>query len=127
MVGPGGQAPSMSTNDPSRLLEREHQLSILERLLRDVADSARGRLVLIGGEAGVGKTALVRRFCDAHALDLRVLSGCCDALHTPRPLGAVLDIAQAIGGEIEDLAERGGRPYEIAAALMRALRARAPT
>src|SRR4051794_41234789 len=58
---------------------------------------------------------------------MRILSGYCDPLHTPRPLGAVLDIAQAIGGETEELVESGGRPYEIAAALMRALRSQAPT
>ena len=28
---------------------------------------AEGRLVLVGGEAGVGKTALLRRFCEAPA------------------------------------------------------------
>ena len=34
--------------------------------LAAVRSSSRGRLVLVGGEAGVGKTALVRRFCDEH-------------------------------------------------------------
>jgi MoxR-like ATPase len=49
--------------------------------------------VVVGGEAGVGKTALLRRFCDAHAT--RVLWGACEPLRTPRPLGPFLDVAEA--------------------------------
>jgi predicted ATPase len=41
--------------------------------------------VLVGGEAGIGKSALVRAF--GSATSGRVLSGACDAFHTPRPLG----------------------------------------
>ena len=33
--------------------------------------AAGGRLVLVAGEAGVGKTALLRRFCERHAKDAR--------------------------------------------------------
>ena len=62
------------------LLEREAFLDIL--------DGPPGRLILVGGEAGVGKTALVRAFADGR----RVLWGACDPLHTPRPLGPLLDI-----------------------------------
>jgi DNA-binding CsgD family transcriptional regulator/tetratricopeptide (TPR) repeat protein len=62
------------------LLEREAFL--------DVLAGPFGRLVLIGGEAGVGKTALVRAFTH----DRRVLWGACDPLHTPRPLGPLVDI-----------------------------------
>jgi DNA-binding NarL/FixJ family response regulator len=51
----------------------------------------------VAGEAGVGKTALTRRFVDEHSV-ARVLSGVCDPLFTPRPLGAILDGAQAAGG-----------------------------
>lgn len=78
-------------------------------------------MVFVGGEAGVGKSALVRRFCGERADQVRVLSGACDPLFTPRPLGPLLDIAPFVGGEIQALAERGGRPYEIAAALLREL------
>ncbi|MGH3339727.1 MAG: ATP-binding protein, partial [Propionibacteriaceae bacterium] len=43
------------------LLERSEQLSALATALSEVSESGRGRLVLVSGEAGVGKTALVRR------------------------------------------------------------------
>jgi DNA-binding CsgD family transcriptional regulator/tetratricopeptide (TPR) repeat protein len=62
------------------LLERDSFLEIL--------NGPPGRLILVGGEAGVGKTALVRTFAEGR----QVLWGACDPLHTPRPLGPLLDI-----------------------------------
>jgi DNA-binding CsgD family transcriptional regulator/tetratricopeptide (TPR) repeat protein len=48
-------------------------------------------------------------------------------LFTPRPLGPLLDIAEMTGGELGELVESGGRPHEVAAALIRELGTRAPT
>jgi DNA-binding CsgD family transcriptional regulator len=115
------------SSGPSRLLERASHVAALNQHLGAVDRVSGGRLVLIGGEAGVGKTALVRHFCAEQARSLRILSGSCDALFTPRPLGPFLDIAHILGDQFADLAERGGRPYEIAAALMRELRSGPPT
>src|SRR5205823_2870926 len=54
------------------IIGRERELATLEdQLLEAVA--GRGRAVLISGEAGLGKTALLRRFADrARARDVRV-------------------------------------------------------
>jgi DNA-binding CsgD family transcriptional regulator len=57
-----------------------------------------GRIVVVGGEAGVGKTSLVRSFTARHEGEVRVLWGACEALFTPRPLGAVYDIVQGLQG-----------------------------
>ena len=111
----------------SGLLERSRQLAALGEALDGVRSTSRGRLVFIAGEAGVGKTALVRRFCKDRHGSARILSGACDALFTPRPLGPLLDIAEATGGELEELCGRGARPYQLAAALMRELGTCAPT
>jgi predicted ATPase len=86
------------------LLEREHFFNELEGLLGAVA-AGDGRLVLIGGEAGIGKTALVERFAEAHKARARVLWGACDALLTPRPLGPLYDIAQQTQGRLLALLE----------------------
>src|SRR5262249_49863207 len=99
------------------LLERSDPLETLSRLLAEVASSSGGRLVLIRGEAGIGKTALVERFCDEQQ-GLRILRGACDALFTPRPLGPFLDIAHAVGGELQRLATSNPKPYELATALL---------
>jgi len=111
----------------SELLERFEQLSALAERLAAVRESSHGRLVLIGGEAGVGKTVLVRRFCAEPDREARILWGACDPLFTPRPLGPLLEVAQATGGELEELVERGARPHELAAAIVRELGTRAQT
>jgi DNA-binding CsgD family transcriptional regulator len=77
------------------LLERERHLDQLEEHLRQAA-AGHGRVVLIGGEAGVGKTALVEEFARRAAAPA-VLRTSCDALSTPGPLGAVRDLAPALG------------------------------
>ena len=109
------------------MLERSTQLSALTDSFAQVRDSSRGRLVLVGGEAGVGKTALVRRFCDEKADVARILWGACDALFTPRPLGPLFDIASATGGELEELVGSGARPHEVVAALLHELQGGKPT
>jgi DNA-binding CsgD family transcriptional regulator/tetratricopeptide (TPR) repeat protein len=105
----------------AELLERADGLAALAGALDAVAESGRGRLVLVRGEAGAGKTALVRRFCDGQRA--RVLRGVCDALFTPSPLGPFLDL----GGEVERVAVDGAPPYEVAAALLRELEGPRPT
>lgn len=108
------------------LLEREE---LLDRLGRELAESigGSGRLVLLAGEAGAGKTALVRAFCAEHAAAVRLLSGACDALYTPRPLGPLADIAAETGGNLEDLVETGARPHQVLRALLEELRGSQPT
>ena len=108
------------------LIERSDALSTLEDALADVADVGTGRLVLVSGEAGVGKTALLRRFCDQHRGSVRILWGTCDPLFTPRPLGPLLDVAEVAGGELTGFHE-GGSPHAVATVLMRELGSRTPT
>jgi len=111
----------------SALLERADALSMLGESLEGLQRTSRGRVVLVGGEAGVGKTALLRRFCDERPRTARLLWAACDALFTPRPLGPFLDMADSAGRELEELVTSGGRPHEVAAALIRELRTRGPS
>jgi DNA-binding CsgD family transcriptional regulator len=108
------------------LLERAEALASLSRALRAVADEGRGRLVLVAGEAGIGKTALVRAFCD-EVEGVRVLWGACDALLTPRPLGPLVDIAEQTGGELAVALEHRAGAGELVVALARGLRGGAPS
>src|SRR3954451_15874907 len=58
------------------------------------AVSGHGRLVLIGGDAGIGKTTLVRALIrDAAGADIFVLTGHCYDLSTTPPYGPWLDLA----------------------------------
>jgi len=99
------------------LLERESSLA----LLADYAAEARGgdgRLVVVGGEAGIGKTALLERF-QRNLRDARWSWGACDGLFTPRPLGPLYDLADQLGGELLDLCARGADRDELFRALLR--------
>lgn len=77
---------------PTDLLERGEALATLTEALNE-ARLGQGRVVLVGGEAGAGKTTLVRAFCGRLDPDTRVLVGACDPLSTPRPLGPLHDVA----------------------------------
>jgi DNA-binding CsgD family transcriptional regulator len=111
----------VSTVTAGTLLEREPFLESLRETLHEVEDGA-GRLVLIAGEAGVGKTALIRRFWTDAAGGRRVLEGACDALFTPRPFAPLADVAAETGGALAELIARDARPYEVHGALVEELR-----
>ena len=59
--------------------------------------------MLISGEAGIGKTALIEAFLHSLPTRQRVLWGACDALFTPRPLGPLHDMASQAQGELSKL------------------------
>ena len=84
----------MDTEDV--LLEREAQLAALASYAGE-ARKAQGRLVLVAGEAGVGKSALVEEL-QRDLPEAAWFWGACDGLFTPRPLGPLFDIAAKLGG-----------------------------
>lgn len=64
------------------LLERKAVLQDLTGHLQ-AAVSGPGRLALVRGEAGIGKTSVVRRLAQLADPRIRVLAGACDPLATP--------------------------------------------
>ena len=99
------------------LLERASSLALLATCAAE-ARRGDGRLVILGGEAGVGKTALLERF-QRKLHDARWSWGACDGLFTPRPLGPLYDLADQLGGELLDLCARGADRDELFRALLR--------
>src|ERR1700761_4078905 len=89
------------------LLERSAPLKLLQDKLDEVQRHGRGQLVLVSGEAGVGKTSLI------HELESR---------QRPRPLGPWLDAVSALGGPLATLAEARPSPAQLLGALGHALR-----
>ncbi|HEY0574810.1 MAG TPA: AAA family ATPase [Pseudonocardia sp.] len=95
----GGSLPE------SPLLERSSTLRVLTAALRGAAEGT-GGLVLISGEAGVGKTSVVRRFAVAAQTAARVLVGSCEPLNSPRPLAPLLDVLPRMGTAVPDALAR---------------------
>jgi DNA-binding CsgD family transcriptional regulator/tetratricopeptide (TPR) repeat protein len=99
------------------LLERERELAVLAEAVAGVK-AGFGGLVLVQGEAGVGKTVLLREFCDQHASGVQIVRGACDPLFTPRPLGPLLDVAESVGGEFAEALVAGRELHELVGALI---------
>jgi predicted ATPase len=93
------------------LIERAEFLASLQTKFEAVA-KGEGHCILLGGEAGMGKTSLVRAFCKEKENDCKIYHGTCDALFTPRPLAPLYDIAWQIRPDLwqnnVDVADRAG-------------------
>ena len=76
----------------SDLVEREAALGTLRQCLVEAV--RRGHVALVAGEAGIGKTSVLRAMACEHADRGPVWWGACDALETPHPLAPLLDIAR---------------------------------
>ena len=106
-------------NQWMRLIERESQLAALHEYARE-ASQGQGRLVLVSGEAGVGKSVLLEEF--AQELDeARWLWSGCDGLFTPAALGPLLDIASRLDGELLQLCRAEAKRDQLYGALLRQL------
>lgn len=102
------------------LLERQGLLNTLERSLGEAGDGA-GVMVLLGGEAGAGKTSLVQQFSAQCGTRARVMTGACDAMSTPRPLGPIFDVARDLGPEVQALLRAPDRRGELFVEILDAL------
>ncbi|MGI8450255.1 MAG: AAA family ATPase [Streptosporangiaceae bacterium] len=99
------------------LLEREAQPAALANCAGE-ARKAQGRLVLVAGEAGVGKSALVEQL-QRDLPEAAWFWGACDGLFTPRPLGPLFDIAAKLGGELLELCRADAPREDLFGALLR--------
>lgn len=76
------------------LIEREEPLAALDEAARATRQGRGPHLALVSGDAGAGKTAVVRAFVESRPRDVLVVVGGCERLRTPRPLGPLLDWAR---------------------------------
>jgi DNA-binding CsgD family transcriptional regulator len=88
------------------LIEREEGLRVLAGAVQALGSGTGGTL-LVTGEAGVGKTTLLRAAASLHP-DLRIWWGACDALETPHPLAPLYDIARENEVRFADQLRAGG-------------------
>ena len=81
------------------LIERANFMAILDAEFENVKDGE-GRCILVTGEAGIGKTSLVKNLCSKKRKSGKIYVGTCDALFTPRPLSPLFDILLQMQGDI---------------------------
>lgn len=107
------------------LLERDVQMSALLAAVSDAAGG--GGAVLVTGEAGIGKTSVLRAFLATVGDSVPVLCGSCDDLSTPRTLGALRDAAAGTGGPLERALASDGDGERVFAAAVEELSGARPT
>ena len=104
------------------LLERDAALATLAAA-REAAAGGDGQVVLVTGEPGIGKTALVNRFLRGLDDDARVLLGTCDDLAIPRPLGPIRDLVGSVSPVLEAALSAGGAAHDVQRLLLAELEA----
>ncbi len=102
------------------LLERDGLLAQLHAQWLD-ACAGPGRLVFVEGEAGIGKTCLLRAFAQSLQGEARLHWGACEAMLSPRPLGPLDDIALQTHGELKALQASGAQRHRLFVAFVELL------
>jgi DNA-binding CsgD family transcriptional regulator/tetratricopeptide (TPR) repeat protein len=110
---------------PSSLLERSAEQDVLCAAVDALLETGNGSVVLVTGEAGIGKTSVVDRLLDDIAGKVRILQGACDDLVAGNPLGPLREAARETGGRLE-AALVSGRVNEVLDAAVHELSGRSP-
>jgi DNA-binding CsgD family transcriptional regulator/tetratricopeptide (TPR) repeat protein len=98
------------------ILEREAELSVLDDAIQAAAGGD-GSVVLVFGEAGIGKSSLVEAVRAQLPAEGRMFVGYCDDLATPRTLGPFRDLVGSVGSELSRAVLDGGDRDRILTAL----------
>ncbi|MEP4197002.1 MAG: AAA family ATPase [Aliishimia sp.] len=77
------------------IVERDAELDVLAKALRSISRGG-GQLVLVRGEAGIGKSTFIEHFLSRAADQHQTVIAWCDPLNTPRPLGPVRDLVAEV-------------------------------
>ena len=99
------------------LLERQRELRTLTSLV-ERAVSGHGSTALVLGDAGIGKTSLVRELLATLPRDVRVLAAACEDLLTPRTLGPLRDAVRGRDGPLADALTSGADQDAVFAAVL---------
>ena len=105
------------------LVERDQPLALaLARVagLRH-ASAPTGGCIAVSGEAGVGKTSLLRALQCHTADQARWLWGSCELMRTPPPLGPLLDMLDGLPPSLAALVRNGGALADLLSGMRRLL------
>jgi DNA-binding CsgD family transcriptional regulator/tetratricopeptide (TPR) repeat protein len=107
------------------MLERDRERLVFQRALTGAAAGV-GSVLLVTGEAGIGKTTLIQGFRRAVSASTRVLTGACDDLLAPPTLGPLLEAVRGRPGPLAD-ALQSGQPDKVFGAVVDELAGSQPT
>jgi DNA-binding CsgD family transcriptional regulator len=88
------------------LIERAGFLASLQTEFQRMA-AGEGHCIFVSGEAGIGKTSLVKAFCKELKNRCNIYQGSCDALFTPRPLAPLYDILLQMRNDLPEPGSEG--------------------
>lgn len=105
--------PSAGRHSAGALVARDAELAILIGELE--ASGVAGRSVVVGGDAGTGKTALLKSFLSvARRTGTVVIEGACDEIEARRPFGAFVDVLASCSRTFgQDRVERSLREHGV--------------
>ncbi|MET0238081.1 MAG: AAA family ATPase [Kibdelosporangium sp.] len=89
-----------------QVLERDDEIAELAAAAREAADGT-GSVVLVSGEAGIGKSSLVNAVRGVLPQHGRLLVGYCDDLATPRNFGPFRDLLGSVGSDLATALREG--------------------
>ncbi len=99
-VEPEPAAAGLAVREDRLLLERDDELAALAAAFEAATTGSCGAVALVSGDAGIGKSSLVREFTARVGGSARVLAGACDDLLTPRSLGPFHDMVPGAGRDV---------------------------
>src|SRR3954452_2587548 len=105
---------------PMPFVDRDSQVTAVLGYATE-AQAGMGRLVLVEGEAGVGKSTLLEQV-EARLPGAAWHWGACDGLFTPLPLAPLRDIADGLGGALLQATRADAGRESLFAALVEAIR-----
>ena len=99
-----------------RLVERDDQLRVLNEVA--TASAQAGGVVLLSGEAGFGKTAVLRQFVDGLDHRYRVLTAACEPVGIPAPFAPLFDLLDNLPAELRDDVVTGSNRQAVLAGML---------
>lgn len=101
------------------LLERETAINKIADSISMISQS--GKILLLSGEAGMGKTTLLEHVRMHADTSIDILWSGCDPLFTPRPYAPIYDFAQVISLDLLSHLENGATPSIIFGSFFQAI------